>query len=171
MSENRLPDDLDHIQQAATDAHSFVEGMARDDFLADSILLSVIFGLRPPLRPSCLATSSPARVRSTVSSRSISARLAMTWKKKRPDGVPVSMESVRLLNWTPCLCSSPTRSTSCLTERPSRSSFQTTKVSPSRSISSVLAKPGRSARVPLTLSSKTFWHPALAKASRCSSRF
>ena len=47
-------------------------------FLADSILLSVIFGLRPPLRPSCLATSSPARVRSTVSSRSISARLAMT---------------------------------------------------------------------------------------------
>ncbi len=65
----------------------------------------------------------------------------MTWKKNRPDGVPVSMESVRLLNWTPCLCRSPTRSTSCLTDRPSRSSFQTTKVSPSRSISSVLAKP------------------------------
>ena len=35
MSENRLPDYLDHIQQAATDARSFVEGMARDDFLAD----------------------------------------------------------------------------------------------------------------------------------------
>jgi len=34
-----------------------------------------------------------------------------------------------------------------------------------------LAKPGRSARVPLTLSSKTFLHPALLKASRCSSRF
>ena len=32
-------------------------------------------------------------------------------------------------------------------------------------------KPGRSARVPLTLSSKTFLHPALLKASRCSSRF
>ncbi len=29
MSENRLPDYLDHIQQAATDARSFVEGMAR----------------------------------------------------------------------------------------------------------------------------------------------
>ena len=28
MSENRLPDYLDHIQQAATDARSFVEGMA-----------------------------------------------------------------------------------------------------------------------------------------------
>jgi predicted nucleotidyltransferase len=27
MSENRLPDYLDHIQQAATDARSFVEGM------------------------------------------------------------------------------------------------------------------------------------------------
>jgi uncharacterized protein with HEPN domain len=35
MSENRLPDYLDHIQQAATDARSFVEGMAKDDFLAD----------------------------------------------------------------------------------------------------------------------------------------
>lgn len=35
MNENRLPDYLDHIQQAATDARSFVEGMAKDDFLAD----------------------------------------------------------------------------------------------------------------------------------------
>ena len=58
------------------------------------------------------------------------ARLAMTWKKNRPEGVPVSMESVRLLNWTPSFWSSPTRSTSCLTLRPSRSSFQTIKVSP-----------------------------------------
>jgi hypothetical protein len=63
-------------------------------FLADLILLSVIWRLRPPLRPSWRATSRPARVRSIVSSRSISARLAMTWKKKRPEGVPVSMESV-----------------------------------------------------------------------------
>ena len=29
MSENRLPDYLDHIQQAATDARSFVEGWPR----------------------------------------------------------------------------------------------------------------------------------------------
>lgn len=35
MSGNRLPDYLDHIQQAAADARSFVEGLARDDFLAD----------------------------------------------------------------------------------------------------------------------------------------
>ncbi len=27
----------------------------------------------------------------------------MTWKKKRPEAVPVAMESVRLLNCTPCL--------------------------------------------------------------------
>lgn len=35
MSENRLPDYIDHIQQAAADACSFVEGLGKDDFLAD----------------------------------------------------------------------------------------------------------------------------------------
>lgn len=35
MSESRLPDYLDHMQQAAQDACSFVEGMSREDFLAD----------------------------------------------------------------------------------------------------------------------------------------
>jgi len=36
MSKNhRLPDYLDHIQQAATDACSFVDGLTKDDFLAD----------------------------------------------------------------------------------------------------------------------------------------
>ncbi len=36
MNENyRLPDYLDHIQQAASDARSFVEGLAKDDFLVD----------------------------------------------------------------------------------------------------------------------------------------
>jgi uncharacterized protein with HEPN domain len=48
MSENhRLPDYLDHIQQAATDARSFVEGMAKDDFLTDkrtqqAVIMSLI---------------------------------------------------------------------------------------------------------------------------------
>jgi uncharacterized protein with HEPN domain len=47
MSENRLPDYLDHIQQAATDARSFVEGMVKDDFLADkrtqqAVIMSLI---------------------------------------------------------------------------------------------------------------------------------
>ena len=35
MSENRLPDYLDHIQEAAVNARGFVEGLSRDDFLAD----------------------------------------------------------------------------------------------------------------------------------------
>lgn len=36
MSENyRLPDYLDHIEQSASDAREFVNGLAKDDFLAD----------------------------------------------------------------------------------------------------------------------------------------
>lgn len=47
MITNRLPDYLDHIQHAATDACSFVEGLGRDDFLADrrtqqAVIMSLI---------------------------------------------------------------------------------------------------------------------------------
>jgi len=35
MNRNRLPDYVDHIQQAAADVCSFVQGLAKDDFLAD----------------------------------------------------------------------------------------------------------------------------------------
>lgn len=35
MNTNRLPDYLEHMQQAAADAIGFVEGMSRVDFLAD----------------------------------------------------------------------------------------------------------------------------------------
>lgn len=47
MSENRLPDYLDHIQQAAADVCSFVDGLAKDDFLADkrtqqAVIMSLI---------------------------------------------------------------------------------------------------------------------------------
>ena len=35
MSGDRLIDHLDHIRQAATDACGYMEGMSRDDFLAD----------------------------------------------------------------------------------------------------------------------------------------
>ena len=48
MSANhRLPDYLGHIQQAATDAGSFVEGLTKDDFLADkrtqqAVIMSII---------------------------------------------------------------------------------------------------------------------------------
>ncbi|SEA69008.1 HepT-like ribonuclease domain-containing protein [Nitrosospira multiformis] len=51
MSENhRLPDYLDHIQQAATDARSFVEGLAKDDFLADKRTQQAVImsGQSPP---------------------------------------------------------------------------------------------------------------------------
>ena len=49
MSENhRLPDYLDPIQQAATDARGFMEGLDKDDFLADkrtqqAVIMSPIF--------------------------------------------------------------------------------------------------------------------------------
>lgn len=47
MSENRLPDYLDHIQQAAADARNFVEGLVKEDFLADkrtqqAVIMSLI---------------------------------------------------------------------------------------------------------------------------------
>jgi uncharacterized protein with HEPN domain len=47
MSENRLPDYLDHMQQAAVDACGFVEGMSKDDCLADrrtqqAVIMSLI---------------------------------------------------------------------------------------------------------------------------------
>lgn len=47
MNENRLPDYLDHMQQAATDACSFVDGLSKDDFLEDkrtqqAVIMSLI---------------------------------------------------------------------------------------------------------------------------------
>ncbi|MDE1999510.1 MAG: DUF86 domain-containing protein [Burkholderiales bacterium] len=47
MNENRLPDYLDHMRQAATDACSFVEGLNKDDFLEDkrtqqAVIMSLI---------------------------------------------------------------------------------------------------------------------------------
>lgn len=47
MSEYRLPDYLDHMQQAASDACSFVEGLAKEDFLEDkrtqqAVIMSLI---------------------------------------------------------------------------------------------------------------------------------
>lgn len=35
MSENRLPDYIDHMQQAASDACSFVAGLSKSEFMAD----------------------------------------------------------------------------------------------------------------------------------------
>jgi len=35
MTDGRLSDYLDHMEQAATDACTFVSGLAKEDFLAD----------------------------------------------------------------------------------------------------------------------------------------
>ena len=42
MSENRLPDYIDHIQQAASDACCFVKGLSKVDFLADKRTQSAV---------------------------------------------------------------------------------------------------------------------------------
>ena len=42
MNENRLPDYLDHIQQAATDARTFVEGLTKDEFLINKCVQQVV---------------------------------------------------------------------------------------------------------------------------------
>ena len=61
------------------------------NFFATAILESSILRFLPPIRSYLRAASSPALVRSTVRSRSNCARLAMTWKKKRPAVVEVSI--------------------------------------------------------------------------------
>ena len=47
MSESRLADYIDHMRQAATDACGFVEGLAKENFLADkrtqqAVIMSLI---------------------------------------------------------------------------------------------------------------------------------
>lgn len=47
MNDNRLPDYLEHMQQAVVDAIGFVEGMSQADFLADkrtqqAVIMSLI---------------------------------------------------------------------------------------------------------------------------------
>jgi uncharacterized protein with HEPN domain len=47
MSDYRVPDYLEHIQQAATDACSFIEGLSKEEFLHDkrtqqAVIMSLI---------------------------------------------------------------------------------------------------------------------------------
>jgi uncharacterized protein with HEPN domain len=42
MIENRLPDYLDHIEQAAKDASSFIEGLTKDDFLTNKCVQQAV---------------------------------------------------------------------------------------------------------------------------------
>ena len=123
------------------------------------------------MRPFSQAAASPARVRSTINSLSISARADMMWNMKRPIGLEVSMLSVRLLKWMPRCRSSSTSSTRFRMLRPRRSSFHTTSVSPSLSVRRSFLSAGRFATVPLIFSSKTCSHPARSRACRWRSVF
>jgi len=38
MNENRLPDYLEHISQAATEAITFIDGLSKDQFVIDKKL-------------------------------------------------------------------------------------------------------------------------------------
>ena len=74
---------LDRLGRSVRNLIDLVSSLqARDvqfkSFLADATLLSVITRFLPGIRPNLRAASNPARVRSMVRSRSISARLAMT---------------------------------------------------------------------------------------------
>ena len=126
---------------------------SRNNRFAAAILESVILRLRPPVRPCRRAASRPAWVLSTVRSRSICARLAITWKKKRPDVVEVSIWSVRHLKCTPRCSRSQTMATRSFRLRPSLSSFHTTRLSFSRRTSRANVRPSRDAWAPLALSS------------------
>ena len=46
MSENRLTDYLDHMQQAATDACGFVEDLTKEDFLKEPLKKSFTMRFR-----------------------------------------------------------------------------------------------------------------------------
>ena len=55
MSDNRLPDYLEHIQQAAADACSFIDGLSKEDFLADkrtqsAVVMSLVSSAKPRRR-------------------------------------------------------------------------------------------------------------------------
>lgn len=93
-------------------------------------IVRVMILRRPPILPRSRAAARPARVRSMFSSLSISASAPITWKKKRPAAVLVSMLSVRLRKLTPRACSSDTSVIRSRTLRPNGLSLQATSSSP-----------------------------------------
>src|SRR5690349_17736450 len=124
---------------------------------------------RPPTRPSARAAARPAEVRSRIMARSNSAKAATICIIIRPADVVVSMSSVSERKPAPAL---PIRSMMCstsLSERDSRSSFQTTTMSPSRSWSSMRCSSGRSQRPPEAASSKIRRQPGAPWPAGCSS--
>src|SRR4051794_15117115 len=115
------------------------------NFLANLILSGDSAFGRPPTFPLVLAASSPALVRSLMMSRSNSASAPKMWKINFPPEVVVSMFSVRLLKPILRSLSSVMRVMRSLRERPSLSSFQTTRVSPGLIYARASERPFRSA--------------------------
>src|SRR5579863_3530504 len=111
-------------------------------------MLWVALGL-PPIRPRVRAACRPACVLCRMISRSISARAPKRWNVNLPPGVDVSMLSVRLKKLISRACKSITVSIRCFSERPKRSSRQTTMVSPGRANFSISKNWGLSSFAPL----------------------
>jgi len=126
---------------------------------------------RPPRRPRRRAAARPARTRSWVRDRSNCASAPKTWNRNSPCGVVVSICSVSDRNATPRSFNSFTVASRCDSDRPRRSSFQTTRQSPGLRNASAAARPARSSRLPLARSSNRCRSstPAASSASRCRS--
>ncbi|MPM06611.1 hypothetical protein SDC9_52913 [bioreactor metagenome] len=125
-----------------------------------------IAGGRPPLRPRCRASTSPAVVRSRIRARSNWAIAPKTWKVSMPPGVVVSMLSVKDTSPIFARSNSSAVAMSFFSDRANRSSFQTTSVSPVRSTSErIRPNSGRSSRAPDPRSVNTFSQPARLSAS------
>jgi hypothetical protein len=77
------------------------------------------------------------------------ARAPKTWNKNSPCGVVVSICSVNERNAIPRALSSFTVANRCGSDRPSRSSFHTTRQSPDRRNARALVRPTRSPLLPL----------------------
>jgi hypothetical protein len=75
MNRNRLLDYVDHIQQAAADVCSFVQGLAKDDFLAECAEAAEKAAAKgDPKRPEHYAEAIRVAVR----------RVAREWTGKKP---------------------------------------------------------------------------------------
>ena len=131
-----------------------------------AILMSSAFSLGlPPVLPLARAASRPALVRSEILLCSNSASIAMSWKNSMPVGVLVLTSSVSDTKLMFRFFSRSSVSMSCCNDRPSRSSFHTTRVSPSFRYSMAARNALRSKRIPVCLSVKTLTTPRFFKAS------
>lgn len=127
---------------------------------------------RPNLVPPFRAAVIPAFTRSVISSRSYSANVASMFSINRPEVVDGSIPSETLFNCTSRSRSSFTVLRTSMSDRPSRSTRQTTTVSPGLAYSSSFFIPGReiAVRLPEVTSAKMSrsWTPDLTRASTCS---